>query len=391
MRSHVNALFLFMVFASSSCTAPQSWKSAYLYSDVSRIAPLQKEESGNGLFSTGAAKSNSAQMGGQKQIRVKLYEGPQPNISAESYRFLPGGKRNAAMTGRGNFVPTGSGLLETDACCLELNRKQYPGKFLIYPSGDSFLVVNLVSESDYLPGVVAHEMSPEWPIEALKAQAVLARTYLYNVLSRPESRKYDIDSTTRHQVYGGLIESNSPAVAAVRETAGQVVMYGGNLASVFYHSCEGGYTASAQEVWGREVPYLVARKSDYCSDAPPSRWQIEFTLAELEEKFGVGSLQQIHVLVRSASQRVVLLELRGSKGKTEISGSDFRNALGSTRIKSTLFDIRLKGNAVQIAGRGFGHGVGLSQWGAYTLAGQYRQNYREILAFYFPGTELHTY
>lgn len=253
-------------------------------------------------------------------------------------------------------------------------------------------VVNVIGVEQYLYSVVPHEMPPSWPAAALAAQAICARTY---VLQRSNpSRSYDLVPSEADQVYSGVSGETPSGLAAVEATAGQVMRYGQGFARVAYSSCCGGHTEAAADAWGgAAVPYLEGVICPYCDQSPNFRWATTLDLNALGGTFAeqlgpLGRLQSLRIDDRDASGRARTVQLIAAGGSASIKGSAFRGAVGTRVVRSLLITgVRATGPAVVLEGGGLGHGVGMCQWGArgMALAGR---TARDILALYFPGTEI---
>jgi stage II sporulation protein D len=253
-------------------------------------------------------------------------------------------------------------------------------------------VVNRVPLEHYVAGTLGREMYPGWEAEALKAQAVVTRTY---VLHRAEQRgagAYDVEADTRGQVYGG-VDAESPAVqAAVQATRGEFLAWEGRPILAVFHSASGGRTASSEEVWGRRLPYLQSIAVEHEEDSPDTYWRATVSRTKLGRALAplgvrVGPIRELRVVERSPSGRVRSVAVRGRDGETEIEARALRRALGAEVIRSTLFETREDAGSIVLVGSGHGHGVGMSQWGAQGLARQ-GASYRDILATFYPGTTL---
>ncbi|WP_408955188.1 stage II sporulation protein D [Natroniella sp. ANB-PHB2] len=256
---------------------------------------------------------------------------------------------------------------------------------------DEILFLDL---EEYLKGVVAAEMPAVFEFEALKAQAVAARTYALRNLEQGQPLTTDstIDQawTSKAELldrWGGLnYLFYWPRIsAAVEETAGIIIKYQDELINAVYHSTSGDYTAAAVEVWGNDLPYLRSVASIYEKDSPYYQDQEIFSVREFNHKLGISSnlLQEIKILNRSLSDRVLKVRV----GNHLFSGREFRQKLG---IRSTNFLIKTNEEEVKIITSGYGHGVGMSQYGANGMAGD-GYNYQEILKHYYPETELSYY
>ncbi|NLI09957.1 MAG: SpoIID/LytB domain-containing protein, partial [Elusimicrobia bacterium] len=306
--------------------------------------------------------------------------------------------------------------------------REYRGWLEVYPYNQSVALINVVPLEIYLLGVVPAEMEPKWPLEALKAQAILARTQaVLRAQSGPHKKQgYHICDTEHCQVYRGVNIENNNSNNAVLETEGEILTYHGKPAYCFYHSNSGGYIQASEEVsgWGK-VPYLVTKadfiRGDILSpwefniwikESPPSysnypgvvkdseyRWMKIIKKKDLEYKlnrdYAIGELLDITPLKRSGAGNVNSVRIRGSK-KTVIIEKEhlIRNAFGFSSLKSTLFMLetnRFKNRKIRnfwFYGGGWGHSIGMSQSGAAGMAGKYGNKAEEILDFYFPQTKI---
>jgi stage II sporulation protein D len=282
--------------------------------------------------------------------------------------------------------PVGRVLELTADAGVAWDGRTYRGSLRLLADGDRVRVVNVVDLEAYLRGVVPSEMVPTWPGEALRAQAVAARTYTLVHLD-PEAA-YDVCATDECQVYRGRDAEHPATDAAVADTAGLVLTYAGVFANTYYHSDSGGVIASSAEVWGRDLPYLQAFQ-DVAADGPHRTWtarlapdQVARTLRAVGRD--VGTVQRMSVLATSASGRALRAEFVGSSGRTVLEGLTLRTALRGWGLKSTRFTMT---GDLTVRGEGWGHGVGMSQYGARELAWQ-GYAFAQILGFYYPDTAL---
>jgi len=321
-------------------------------------------------------------------------------------------------------------------------------------SGD-LTISNFLPMEDYISCVISREMSPTWPLEALKAQAVAARTYFQTNLSRHASSHFDICSTTHCQAYYGMDRVNEVTDRAAAETAGLRVWYQGELAETFYYASNGGGSEDAKNVWGTSLPYLVGVVDPYEETIADKidfwNWQETFTGAELTRKlqakgYNCAQIVDFRVTERTPTDNVKSIVFVDANGKSwNFYRSDVSLILGLKSIRYTVAktgestftvyyisgggklesmdgvhvidgneDIaQLSGNpyvitgdgveflpppqettvggtpgSFQVNGSGWGHSVGMSQWGAYAMA-QQGKTFRDILTFYFPGVEIY--
>lgn len=328
---------------------------------------------------------------------------------------------------------------------IHVNKRRYRGDIGIHRTMGKagMTVVNTLPIEQYLYGIIKNEISPEWPMEAVKAQAVAARTYALANYNKHKADGFDVCATTDCQVYGGR-ESEAPrSLEAVNDTRGLVLLHNGKLITAYFHSSSGGYTENSENVWQTSQPYLRG-VTDYDQNCPYFKWEKKLTLAELNQAvikagYNIGVLKAIELSPlaappiisgdRGVSGRVKTIRLLGTSGNIEISGTKFRSMLD---LKSTLFDISVISNEfakpvlastekklsqpqisfalptldnpnthlvtgepadlLVINGSGWGHGLGLSQWGAKAMAEKAptgsTEYFKEILKHYYQGIEI---
>ena len=227
-------------------------------------------------------------------------------------------------------------------------------------------------------------MVPDWPLDALKGQAVAARSYALYKRSIASNGVDDVGDTTTWQVYKGVESEAVPTHQAVDATAGQVMIYGGKVILAVFHSSSGGHTENVEDSWKQTLPYLRG-VADYDQGAPVFEWTKNFSRTQLSSLIsGVGNVVEMRAERTTPQGRVVTMLVKGDRATRRISGNDLRNALN---LKSTLFVVNQAGDGFQVTGRGFGHGLGLSQWGAHNLAAQ-GINYQQILDHYYQNATL---
>lgn len=306
--------------------------------------------------------------------------------------------------------------------------REYRGEIEIIPLNNGFGIINIVDLELYLLGVVGAEMEPQWPIEALKSQAVIARTEAVRRMKEGPHKKsgYHLCDTEHCQVYRGVGYERKSVTKAVFETQGLVLTYNNKLAYTFYHSNCGGFIQSSDEVkgWGK-VPYLIAhpdlnidekdglspwRFNIWIKKNPPSycnypgfvrdteyRWlrivkRSDLTY-KLNDRYNIGEIKSIIIQKRSRSGNVNSIKIIGTKKNVILDKEHIiRNSFGISSLKSTLFNLEINRYAdgrirnIWFYGGGWGHGIGLCQGGAAGMAGKEGKDFREILEFYFPGT-----
>jgi len=280
---------------------------------------------------------------------------------------------------------------------LFINKSRFRGRMdILKETGGLLSAINRLGMENYLYGVLHHEVAAWWPMEALKAQAVAARTYAFYQASVSKTLEYDLKSGTSSQVYGGSTTERYRSKRAVDETRGKVLIYQGKVFPAYFHATCGGITAGAQELWKINLPPLAGGvHCGYCRISPHTFWEFKISLPELEMIMNknsrpVGQILKAEIISETPSARVGSLRITGTLGDAVIAAKDFRVWLGGNHIRSTLFTINLNDDMLEFHGKGWGHGVGLCQWGAFGQA-LLGHSYERILQFYYPGSEIVDY
>jgi stage II sporulation protein D len=303
---------------------------------------------------------------------------------------------------------------------MTVNGKRYRGEIVLTAREDGLLIANRLHVEDYLRGVVPLEIGRRIAGEeaAVAAQAVAARSYAYVRMTGGAARPYDLVATVQDQVYGGADAETPIADAAVWATRGLVLTYGGRFVNAPYHSTCGGSTAEVSEVWyrSRDEPYL-RRVSDriggsdrfYCDPSPRFRWTktlersalataLDRYLAQYVSVPGgrVGAPRGLEVDAKTPSGRVAALAVRTDRGRFLVRGNDVRFVMrvpNGEILNSTYFSVRTERDAsgrlarATFEGGGYGHGIGMCQWGAIGRA-RAGYDFRDILSTYYPGTSV---
>lgn len=276
---------------------------------------------------------------------------------------------------------------------IRMNGREYGDTLELVRNGDGIAVVNELSLDDYVVGVLRAEVGERWPAEALRAQAVVARTYAAYQRLLNAAKPYHIVASVAHQMFGGRPPRTSVAWAAVSETSGQVLRWEGEVFPAFYHAESGGYTEDPRTVFAaRNMPALKPVRCDFSAGSPHYYWNLDLKIADLTEimrknEVAVGTVTAIDVTERTSSLRATSVTVRGTRGSARLRGNDFRRMVGYDTLRSTLFAVALEGDVAHFSGRGYGHGVGMCQWGAKGMA---EQGYtaRQILEYFYPGAVL---
>lgn len=264
---------------------------------------------------------------------------------------------------------------------LKANGREVRGDVVVRLVRGRLQLINVLPLEDYLAAVLGSEMPVSFPAEALKAQAVAARTYALQKKLEAYGSAFHLGSSVLHQVYAGMDREDPRTRAAVSATRGQVLTFELAPIEAYFHASCGGRTESGAAALQRNLPYLKPVDCP-CSALPASRWSAQVTAAEME-----AALRFEPAGLRTASRTATGRVSRVSAGAHSLDGAQLRQRLGYTRIKSLSFEMERTGGGFRFSGRGYGHGAGLCQWGAKALADG-GKGYQEILGHYYPGAEL---
>lgn len=356
-----------------------------------------------------AAFANAAQT-----VRVQLADGltsAQVKTSGKVYIYAAGGGKKYKVSKPENItVKLANGKLSasslstadtliiepTEKVQLTFQKNTYTGKLYIVPSGKTFSVIEYTDMEDYLLGVLPYEMSYTWPLEALKAQAVAARTYTKMQL-KSDKAAFDLYSDTRSQMYKGSGKVYDSVRQAVQGTKGQVLTYKGDLFNTYYHANCGGGTDDAKIWTGSSAATVKPLQGASCKTDTHSKsysWKATVpgkSVDSFVNRNGLkGTVKKIKVAERTGTKRAVTLQFTTSKGSKTLSCAKFRLAVGAGLLKSCkITDISKSGSGFAFEGHGFGHGIGMCQDGAKGMA-EKGKNYKQILAHYYPSSDLKT-
>jgi stage II sporulation protein D len=268
----------------------------------------------------------------------------------------------------------------------------------IVAQGSDCAVINTVDIEKYLAGLINREMSPSWPIEAMKAQAVASRSYAYFQMRVNHGKEYDLESTTQDQVYEGASSETAKSNRAAEETRGITLSFGDETIKAYYHANCGGMTELPVAVWGSPSPAFRPVICPYHRRARDRiRWSVSITKEQLSHALkkaagilpaGFRRLASLEAGASNSSRRLSDVQVSDDRGNNVLVPANyFRNALGNTKVKSTTFQVRKEGNGFRLSGEGYGHGVGMCQVGARAMA-EDGKTFRQILAHYYPLAKL---
>lgn len=345
-------------------------------------------------------------LSGQAEVKIKCLADSEVRVNGKSWKSYKKGQiltvtRSGDQISINGDKTKGTIYLTSkkSEAAFSVKGNSYRGTIKLLPSAYSsgVTVVNAVPMEEYLLGVVPSEVSPSWHEDALKAQAVAARTYAMYHMGGFSKAGYDVTDDTRSQVYRGTAVESAATSNAIAETAGEILTSGGKPIDAVFHANGGGYTENSENVWGSQIQYLRGVKEEF-SSVVNQPWTKTVSLAEFQKRLNVGNLKKIElsklkkgpmkVRDRGVSGRVKSFTVEGSKGKKTVTGDQMKSWFG---LSSTLFDLDVKGKNLVITGYGSGHGLGLSQWGAEAMAaknGDGKEYYKKILTHYFTGAKV---
>jgi stage II sporulation protein D len=272
--------------------------------------------------------------------------------------------------------------------------KPYRGYLTIIKSKNKINIINVLPIEDYIKNVLPIETSANWSIEALKSQAIISRTYAIVNLNKHSAQGFDVCSTIHCQVYGGASVEADSCNKAILETQCKILSYDGKFAQTVFHANCGGHTEDPKYIWNWKdtPPYLKGVKCGYCTAASYTKWEKTLDESFIRKQLShnnnnnIGKIKSIKIKGKTSAGAAKKLKIIHSKGEVTLNAYQFRLAVDAWQIKSHTFDfIRADGDKFYFKGRGWGHKVGLCQWGAKGMA-EKGKTYKEILAYFYPGT-----
>ncbi|MFH1779304.1 MAG: SpoIID/LytB domain-containing protein [Candidatus Omnitrophota bacterium] len=310
-----------------------------------------------------------------------------------------------------NLTPTKEGFkigdmsVVADAIAIEpiggarvyIDGRIFRGEIKVLKREQGLLVINTVNLEEYLYGVIRNEVSTWWPIEAIKAQVIAARTYALYQIKDSKGKDYDVTADVSSQVYGGIFSEKWRTNKAVDKTKGKVLAYNGAIFPAYYHATCGGSTFDASYLWKIDLPPLKGVKCGWCKRSPHYSWEKWVPRQEVRAKlekagYVVGDIAGFEPTKkdRSGSGRILEIRIKGNITNVDILAKDFRRIIGTDVLRSANFKVTIIGPYVAFEGLGWGHGVGMCQWGAYYMARRGKKM-EEILNFYYPASKIVDY
>jgi stage II sporulation protein D len=271
--------------------------------------------------------------------------------------------------------------------------KLYRGSLEVKSRAEGLIVVNTLNIEAYLYGVVPKETPAQWEMAALRAQAIVARTYALYKRARQANRDYDVAAQyIRDQHYDGYVAEHARTTQAVNDTQGLVLTCHGELIPAYYHAESAGYTENSEHVWSSPHPCLRAVQAPMHPASPHLQWSASISLQDMraalvKQGYAMGAIRGLKPVERSATGRIMLLKISHKSGEIALRGTDFRLALGPEVIRSTRFTVQIRDGRAVFHGQGWGHGVGLCQWCSQGMA-QLGYDHEAILSHYYQGAKL---
>ncbi len=276
---------------------------------------------------------------------------------------------------------------------IEVNGRRFKGSLVLIRRDNGLLsVINYLGLEDYVKGISVREISHYWPMDALKAQTVAFRTFALYRAEQFKNKEWDVSDDKYSQVYGGQEAERYRINEAVDKTKGEVLYYNGKILPAFYHSTCAGTTEDASELWDIDLAPLKGVVCGFCKESPHFSWKAVVPKDKIKqalEKQGqkIKNVMDVVVSGHDGSGRASNLNIVTAEKDIEIAAKDFRNLIGPDIIKSLNFKISVNNDGLAFDGQGWGHGVGLCQWGAYFMA-KSGVDYLNILKYYYPGSTI---
>ncbi len=326
-----------------------------------------------GLISAGTYLANKKTIASETGIRIK--------------------KKDFANISAIKIIPNKDGIIE-------VNRRRFRGNISIIRNENRTLaVINELGLEPYLYGVLYHEISQKWPMETIRAQAIASRTFALYQMQMNKDKDYDVTSDIYSQMYGGATSEKARTTKAVNMTKGQVLTYKGKIFPAYFHATCGGHTEDAAQLWSIDLEPLKGVVCNFCQESPHLKWEKVISFPEIRDMLKAAGLpagqagvevkevKSLTISERDASGRVSKIVIATDDKDIIMSGKDFRMLVGPNIIRSTNFTTQTLFDMVQFSGLGWGHGVGLCQWGAYGM-GKKGYDLKAIINQYYPGAEI---
>lgn len=328
----------------------------------------------------------------------RLYSMPAEKLLTGGYilHTKVGASEQGIMFGARNLKFSKIRIKVPDGATVYLDGRSFRGAVdIIKKDSMKLAVINRIALEEYLYGVLYNEVSHRWPMEAIKAQGIAARTFALYQARQNKLQDYDLTNDIYSQVYSGATSERWATTRAVKLTLGKVLTYKGDIFPAYYHATCGGKTEDAANLWDIDMEPLKGAECGFCKDSPHYKWTKSVPLSEIGKKLGdngykIGNIKSVIVMGRNKSGRVDKIEIKDDSDVSCIlTGKDFRKMMGPNDLRSTNFEPSINKDKLTLNGIGWGHGVGLCQWGAKGMA-EHGKKMEEILNIYYPGAEITT-
>ncbi len=294
----------------------------------------------------------------------------------------------------GKVYSTNQLVLKASQGLIRVEKRQYLDQVRIVKNSEkSLTVVNRVDLEAYLKGVLPLEVHPSWPAEALKAHAVISRTFALFKAIEKQDKEFSVRDTVESQVYGGALFHHEATDHAIEATRGEILTFRTNIFPAYFHANCGGRTTKPERIWPVYPNEVFKNVScSFCKGTKHWKWSFEMPFSEIEavmqkKGYPAKNLKRVSFSGRDDSGRISQVTLDYKRSSVTISAFDFRAYLGHDKLKSLKAWAEVKKDKVRFRGFGWGHGIGFCQWGSKGQADA-GKNYREILQFYFPDAEI---
>ncbi len=275
---------------------------------------------------------------------------------------------------------------------IELNNVRYRGEIRILQQLDNkFLIIGELDLESFIASVIGSEMPLSWNEEALKAQAVTARTYAVYKKKMRRGEAYHLDKL--ELAYRGALAETPQTIRIARETKGIIMVYNWNVFPSYFHSTCGGHTEDMNHIFGKSsIPPLSGVECNYCNNSKYASWNTNISKAEIEKKLRdanvyVSNIHTVNIMDPGNGNHGSKVEITSRSGSKEMNANEFRLLIGPNYLYSTAFRSQDNGKSITFSGRGWGHGVGMCQYGARTMA-ENGSRWTAILKYYYPKIEL---
>lgn len=346
---------------------------------TSIASPAAAEETVRIAIADGASEITLAGKG----LEVRKLE------AGEEYARAPGGRSVVYLSGS-KLMMDGAEVADSDGVkfrsdeFVKVAEQPVRGQIEIRRNGKGLIAINVVPLEDYLAAVLGSEMPKSFPLEALKAQAVAARTYAVRRKIESWGKPFHLGATVLHQVYGGARAEDARTRQVVAATRGEVLVWRMEPIEAYFHASCGGHTESGEEALGRPLPYLKSVDCE-CPSQPNAQWSLKLGSKDFKS-LGKG-VKDLKVVARTPTGRARKVELASASGTRVVSAVDLRRILGYDKVRSLDFEAERHGSTFTFEGRGHGHGAGMCQWGAKAFA-EKGWPYKKILEHYYGGAEI---